>query len=134
MNAAALYVPRALDLAKLAGRKSLFLFGPRQTGKTALVRHALPQARVYDLLDADVFLTLSRRPTQLGEELGPSDRLVVLDEIQKLPVLLDEVHRLIEQRRIRFVLTGSSAQAAPRRRESPRRPGTELDASPLHLP
>lgn len=104
------FVPRAMDLAKLAGRKSLFLFGPRQTGKTALVRHALPGARVYDLLDTDIFLTLSRRPAQLGEELGPSDRLVVLDEIQKLPVLLDEVHRLIEQRRIRFVLTGSSAR------------------------
>ena len=104
------FVPRALDLAKLAGRKSLFLFGPRQTGKTALVGHALPRARVYDLLDTDIFLTLSRRPAQLGEELGPADRLVVLDEIQKLPVLLDEVHRLIEQRRIRFVLTGSSAR------------------------
>ena len=58
MNASAVYVPRALDLAKLAARKSLFLFGPRQTGKTALVRHALPQARVYDLLDTEVFLTL----------------------------------------------------------------------------
>jgi predicted AAA+ superfamily ATPase len=110
MDASAGYIPRALDLAKLARRKSLFLFGPRQTGKTALVRHALPQARVYDLLDADVFLTLSRRPAQLGEELGPSDRLVVVDEIQKLPVLLDEVHRLIEQRQVRFVLTGSSAR------------------------
>src|SRR5262245_33848914 len=104
------FVPRALDLGKLASRKSLFLFGPRQTGKTALVRHTLPGARIYDLLDADVFLTLSRHPTQLGEELGPSDRLVALDEIQKLPVLLDEVHRLIEQRRIRFVLTGSTAR------------------------
>jgi predicted AAA+ superfamily ATPase len=110
MNTPPAFVPRALDLAQLAARKSLFLFGPRQTGKTALVRHALPEARVYDLLDADVFVTLSRRPAQLGEELGPSDRLVVLDEIQKLPVLLDEVHRLMEQRRIRFVLTGSSAR------------------------
>jgi predicted AAA+ superfamily ATPase len=108
--AAASFVPRALDLTGLARRKSLFLFGPRQTGKTALVRHALPAARIYDLLDADVFLTLSRRPAQLGEELGPNDRLVVLDEIQKLPVLLDEVHRLIEQRQVRFVLTGSSAR------------------------
>ena len=108
--ATATFVPRALDLARLARRKSLFLFGPRQTGKTALVRQALPAARIYDLLDADVFLTLSRRPAQLGEELGPQDRLVVLDEIQKLPVLLDEVHRLIEQRQVRFVLTGSSAR------------------------
>jgi predicted AAA+ superfamily ATPase len=104
------YLPRTLDLAGLARRKSLFLFGPRQTGKTALVRHALPGARIYDLLDADVFLTFSRRPAQLGEELGPEDRLVVLDEVQKLPVLLDEVHRLIEQRDVRFVLTGSSAR------------------------
>lgn len=104
------YVSRALDLAKLAGRKSLFLIGPRQTGKTALVRHALPGAKVYDLLDGDVFLMLSRRPAQLGEELGPKDKLVVIDEIQKLPALLDEVHRLIEQRGVRFVLTGSSAR------------------------
>ena len=104
------YVPRALDLARLAGRKSLFLFGPRQTGKTALVNHALPSAKVYNLLDGDVFRTLSHRPARLGEELGPSDRLVVLDEIQKLPILLDEVHRLIEEKRIRFVLTGSSAR------------------------
>ena len=104
------YVPRALDIARLAKRKSLFLFGPRQTGKTALVRHALPSAKVYDLLDAETFLALSHRPTRLGEELEPDDRLVVLDEIQKLPVLLDEVHRLIEQRNVRFVLTGSSAR------------------------
>jgi predicted AAA+ superfamily ATPase len=107
---AAPFIGRALALRELAHRKSLFLFGPRQTGKTALVRQALPEARYYDLLDTDVFLTLSRRPAQLAEELGADDRLVVLDEIQKLPVLLDEVHRLIEQRRIRFVLTGSSAR------------------------
>lgn len=104
------FVPRALDLAQLAGRKSLFLFGPRQTGKTALTQHALHGARFYDLLDADTYLTLSRRPKQLSEELGEKDRMVVLDEIQKLPGLLDEVHRLIEQRGIRFVLTGSSAR------------------------
>jgi uncharacterized protein len=97
-------------VARLAGRKSLFLLGPRQTGKTALVRHALPSARVYDLLDTDVFLALSQRPARLGEELGPGDRLVVIDEIQKLPVLLDEVHRLIERGGLRFVLTGSSAR------------------------
>jgi predicted AAA+ superfamily ATPase len=104
------YIPRRLELARLAQRKSLFLFGPRQTGKTALVRNALPQAKHYDLLDGDVFLTLSRRPTRLAEELGPNERLVVLDEIQKLPALLDEVHRLIEHKHVRFILTGSSAR------------------------
>ncbi|MCC7382336.1 MAG: ATP-binding protein [Deltaproteobacteria bacterium] len=104
------YVARALDLPRLAARKSLFLLGPRQTGKSALVRHALPRAKVYDLLDPEVFLALGQRPGRLGEELAAQDRLVVIDEIQKLPILLDEVHRLIEQRGVRFVLTGSSAR------------------------
>jgi predicted AAA+ superfamily ATPase len=104
------YYPRVLDVARLAARKSLFLFGPRQTGKTALIRHALPKAKVFDLLDGDVFLNFSRRPAQLGEEIGPRDQIVVLDEIQKLPTLLDEVHRLVESRGIRFILTGSSAR------------------------
>jgi predicted AAA+ superfamily ATPase len=106
----ATYTPRALDLHALAARKSLFLFGPRQTGKTALIRHALPTAKIYDLLDGDVFLTLGRRPAQLGEEIGAGDQVVVVDEIQKLPMLLDEVHRLIESKGVRFVLTGSSAR------------------------
>lgn len=106
----AAYTPRVLDLARLTARKSLFLFGPRQTGKTALIRHALPQAKVFDLLDGDLFLTFSRRPAQLGEEIGPGEQIVVLDEIQKLPRLLDEVHRLVETRGTRFVLTGSSAR------------------------
>ena len=74
------YIPRALDVAALSRRKSLFLFGPRQTGKTALIRHALPSAKVYDLLDGDVFRTLSHRPARLGEELESGDRLVVVDE------------------------------------------------------
>jgi predicted AAA+ superfamily ATPase len=104
------YYPRALEIARLAARKSCFLFGPRQTGKTALIRHALPKAKIFDLLDGDVFLTFNRRPAQLGEEIGPGDKVVVLDEIQKLPALLDEVHRLVETRGIRFILTGSSAR------------------------
>lgn len=110
MTSGSRYIPRTLDAAALARRKSLFLLGPRQTGKTALIRHAFPSVKVYDLLDGDVFRTLSHRPTQLGEELGPGDKVAVVDEIQKLPELLDEVHRLIEQRGIHFVLTGSSAR------------------------
>lgn len=106
----AAYRPRLLDVARLAARKSLFLFGPRQTGKTALIRHALPKAKVFDLLDGDLFLTFSRRPTQLAEEIGAGDHTVVLDEIQKVPALLDEVHRLVESRGIKFILTGSSAR------------------------
>lgn len=103
-------IPRALDLARLLARKSHFLLGPRQTGKSHLVRHTLPEARVYDLLDHSVFLDLSARPGRIGEELAAGDRLVVIDEIQRLPALLDEVHRLIEARGIRFLLTGSSTR------------------------
>ena len=103
-------IPRALDLRGLVTRKSHFLLGPRQTGKTFLVRQALPEARLYDLLDASVYLALSRDPTRLGQELTPKDRVVVIDEIQRLPDLLNEVHRLIEGRGVRFLLTGSSAR------------------------
>lgn len=103
-------VPRALDPASLVERKSHFLLGPRQTGKTFLVHRSLPEARVYDLLDSSTYLALSQQPSRLGEEIGPRDRIVVIDEIQRLPDLLNEVHRLIEQRRVRFLLTGSSAR------------------------
>ncbi|MBI3263992.1 MAG: AAA family ATPase [Acidobacteria bacterium] len=105
-----LYIPRALDLPALLARKSHFLFGPRQTGKSFLIRRTLPDARVYDLLDTSVYLTLSREPARLEQELGSRERLVVIDEIQRLPQLLHEVHRLIETRGVRFLLTGSSAR------------------------
>ncbi len=104
------FIARTLDVAKLARRKSLFLFGPRQTGKTALIRRTLPEAAYYDLLDATLFVTLSRRPGQLAEERTDRTQVVIIDEIQRLPVLLDEVHRLIEHSGVRFVLTGSSAR------------------------
>lgn len=103
-------VPRLLDLEKLLSQKSHFLFGPRQTGKTFLIRQALKNAKVYDLLDSSVYLTLSRNPGRIAEELGPHDRLVVIDEIQRIPELLNEVHRVIEARGTRFLLTGSSAR------------------------
>lgn len=103
-------VERAVNLAALLTKKSYFLFGPRQTGKTTWVRHGLPHARVYDLLDSTVYLALSHRPARLAEEIGPDAPIVVLDEIQRLPVLLNEVHRLIEERGVRFLLTGSSAR------------------------
>ncbi len=105
-----IFVKRSIDLRSLASKKSYFLFGPRQTGKTTLIRHELPEARVYDLLDTGVFLALSHRPALLAEEMLPEDRIIVIDEIQRLPVLLNEVHRLIEERGMRFVLTGSSAR------------------------
>jgi len=104
------WIPRLLDLPGLLAKRSHFLFGPRQTGKTSLVHHSLKEAKVYDLLDTSVFLTLSRNPGRLAEELKPRDSILVIDEIQRLPILLNEVHRLIETRGIRFLLTGSSAR------------------------
>jgi predicted AAA+ superfamily ATPase len=110
MEPADRFVERTLDLRALVEKKSHFLLGPRQTGKTALIRRLLPDVRVYDLLDSATYLALSRDPSRLAEEIGARERVVVIDEIQRLPQLLNEVHRLIEQRRLRFLLTGSSAR------------------------
>jgi predicted AAA+ superfamily ATPase len=104
------WIPRLLDLPALLAKRSHFLFGPRQTGKTSLVRHSLPKAKIYDLLNSSVFLALGRNPGRLEEELEPEDSIVVIDEIQRLPTLLNEVHRLIESRGVRFLLTGSSCR------------------------
>ena len=105
-----IYFERVLDLPSLLQKKSHFLFGPRQTGKTSLIRHSLKGVRSYDLLNTSVYLALSQNPGRISQELGPGDEIVVVDEIQRLPVLLNEIHRLIEERGIRFLLTGSSAR------------------------
>ena len=104
------HVERIVDLNYLLGKKSHFLFGPRQVGKTYLVRHTLKGVRLYNLLDSSIYLSLSRNPGRIAEELTPHDRIIVIDEIQRIPELLNEVHRLIEERGIRFLLTGSSAR------------------------
>jgi uncharacterized protein len=106
----ALVIPRTINLPGLLARKSYFLHGPRQTGKSFLIRQALPNVRVYDLLDSPTYLALSRNPERIAGELTESERVIVIDEVQLLPQLLNEVHRLIEARHIRFLLTGSSAR------------------------
>lgn len=95
-----------------AENESIFFFGARQTGKTTLLKELFPDVRYYDLLKSDEFERFSRRPWLLREELqdGHDGELVIIDEIQKLPVLLDEVHWLIVNRDLRFILTGSSAR------------------------
>jgi predicted AAA+ superfamily ATPase len=92
--------------------RSFFVFGPRGTGKSTWLRQVLPDAFYLDLLDASLFLELSRDPHRLEALVGerPAQSWVVLDEIQKVPALLDEVHRLMESRRWRFALCGSSAR------------------------
>ena len=86
------------------------IIGPRQSGKSFLIRQTLANIRVYNLLDAEVFLALNQRPARIGEEIGEREKIVAIDEIQRLPGLLNEVHRLIEERGVRFLLTGSSAR------------------------
>ncbi|EFK96967.1 AAA+ superfamily protein [sediment metagenome] len=106
---------RILDIENTVKSKSVFLFGPRQTGKTFLLKHTLVNAKWFNLLEAETFLNLSLNPGRIRDEVtsgksGP----VIIDEIQKLPSLLDEVQDLIESRGIKFVLTGSSARKLKR--------------------
>jgi len=91
--------------------RSFFLFGPRGTGKTAWMRAELTDALVFDLLESGTFQRLAATPERLADRV-PVDYAgwVVLDEIQRVPELLNEVHRLIESRKIRFAMTGSSAR------------------------
>ena len=99
---------RALHLPE---RQSFFLFGPRGTGKSTLLRHVFPDAILFDLLDLGLYSELLAHPDRLEALALPRmPAPIVIDEIQRLPQLLDEVHRLIERRRWRFVLTGSSAR------------------------
>ena len=104
------WVDRQLNIGRLLEKRSFFLLGPRQTGKTTLIQHVLPDIRFYDLLDSANYLALSRNPGRLAEEIGSSVKRVVIDEIQRLPSLLNEVQRLIETRDVKFLLTGSSAR------------------------
>ncbi|MBU1085765.1 MAG: ATP-binding protein [Candidatus Beckwithbacteria bacterium] len=100
--------PRLLKPVK---GKSFFLFGPRGTGKTTWVKARFPNAIFFDLLDSKTYTELLARPERLEQYLPPDyTDFVIIDEIQRVPDLLNEVHRLMESRKIKFVLTGSSAR------------------------
>jgi predicted AAA+ superfamily ATPase len=106
-------IPRCFKVPK----QSFFLFGPRGTGKSTLLRALWKDALWVDLLEPDVFRSYSARPERLRElvEANPKARVVVIDEIQKCPDLLPMVHALIEKRKsLQFVLTGSSARKLKR--------------------
>ena len=100
------------------GEDTFFLWGPRQTGKTTLLRQRYPDARWVDLLKADEFRRYMANPERLREEIEtagtPPGGQVVIDEVQKAPALLDEVHWLIENRGVHFALCGSSARKVRR--------------------
>lgn len=103
-----MYIRRTLALDKL--KKSIFLLGPRQTGKSSLLKHAYPHIKKINLLKTDELLKYSTQPSLLRKELTATDLIVAIDEIQKLPILLDEVQYLIDEYNIKFILTGSSAR------------------------
>lgn len=99
--------------------QSAFLWGPRKTGKSTFLRERFAHSIVYDFLDTDLALEFSKRPALLRERLLAKDASalkhpVVLDEVQKVPALLDEVHWLIENRGLSFILCGSSARKMKR--------------------
>lgn len=101
--------------------QSAFLWGARKTGKSTLLRKAFPQSIAYDFLKTDVALSFAARPALLREQLlaRPAAELqspIILDEVQKVPGVLDEVHWLIENRGLRFMLCGSSARKLKRGR------------------
>ena len=96
----------------LEGKSSVFLFGPRGTGKTSWIKSHLPDALYFDLLNYGVYSSLKTKPQKLASVITPNyDGWIVIDEVQMIPELLNEVHRLIESRKLRFLLTGSSARS-----------------------
>jgi len=107
-------------LVKISNKHSFFLFGPRGTGKSTLLRQHFPEDRHiwFDLLDPQLDRLLSQRPHELEAMIAArrtrADQWVLIDEIQKVPGLLDVVHSLIEKSKIKFALTGSSARKLKR--------------------
>jgi len=114
-NPTHLIFERRLKLPR-AGSETFFLWGPRQTGKSTLLRRKYPDAVWIDLLKADEYRRYLDHPEYLRQELAKrtDTPFVVIDEVQKLPALLDEVHWLHENRGVQFALCGSSARKVKR--------------------
>ena len=114
------YFKRLLNFDNILKRKSLFLFGPRQTGKSTLLRKRYPDAYYVDLLQAAVFRRYKTNIASFQEELDYAiindlKKIIIIDEIQKIPELLDQVHSQIElNKKLRFILTGSSTRKLKR--------------------
>ena len=101
--------------------KSAFLWGPRKIGKSSYLKDVFPNSLIYDFLKTDLVLEFTKRPSLLREQiLAKAERIlelpIILDEVQKVPQILDEVHWLIENKRLSFVLCGSSARKLKRGR------------------
>ncbi len=98
-------------LLHISEKHSFFLFGPRGTGKTTWLKSQFPKAIYLDLLDSRLYRSLQADPGRLEEYIPSKNKeWIILDEVQKVPTLLNEVHRLIESKGFHFILTGSSAR------------------------
>ena len=105
---------RILDLS-LPANRSAFLWGPRKTGKTYWINRHFADSVIIDLLKTDVFADYASRPSLLRERYQEHKGLIVIDEIQMVPDLLNEIHWLIENTDVSFLMTGSSARKLRRR-------------------
>lgn len=103
-------IKQRLLTINLPPAKSAFLWGPRKVGKSTWIRENMKTAIVIDLLKTDVFADYISRPSLLRERYGEASSLIVIDEVQKVPDILDEVQWLIDNNNISFLLTGSSAR------------------------
>jgi predicted AAA+ superfamily ATPase len=108
------YVARIIPLAKELAKKTVLLLGLRRTGKSTLIKHEVKADQVYNLLESNTFQQLARRPSLIRESLTGKEKLIVIDEIQKLPNLMDEVHLMLEDKKVKFLITGSSARKLKR--------------------
>ncbi len=111
---------RILSISKILERKSLFLLGPRQTGKSTYLRTHFPEALYINLLKSSEYQNYLKDPTYLHKTVSyfvkhNSNRVIIVDEIQKIPQLLNDIHDLIESdKSLRFIMTGSSARKLKR--------------------
>ena len=119
MNSVLVNISRRLKI-ELPKGQSAFLWGPRKTGKTTYLDHHFPESTRFDLLETDTFFRFTKEPYLLRQEiqsLRDNHRLrqpVIIDEVQKIPPLLDEIHWMIEKWKISFILCGSSARKLKR--------------------
>lgn len=108
------YIKRILNIG-LPHQQSAFLWGPRKTGKSTYLKNRFPHSIIFDFLKTDFFIEVSKNPALLRERILAKDKNIlkhpiILDEVQKVPQVLDEVHWLIENKGLRFILCGSSAR------------------------